>query len=839
MAHPRSVVAAFLVVAAAGFAVTPYITISTNLMAGVGTKNPIIKLTKENNEVFGEQDSLIVVLEFPEPPGEDRLPLIRDLGEAIAEVPGVRRVRYRFLDPENLEEVTRLFKHFLLGMNPREQEQIRSVLSPSGLDGAFRRARNRLFLTENPYVQTRILEDPLEMGQFVAGSMQERVGSVSFGDLYLLMASPDSTVFLIQVTPSFPSTDLVQGRVLVDRLRKMVPETVASLMQKLPGLKDKTKDVTLSVTGKTAFHHESEVVFDKESSTILLCSVGLVSILLLVVYRSALSALVLMTPLAAGIGPNYGVIYLSYDEVNPVVVGGVGVLIGLGTEYGVHLWSRFRDETDRGASLGAAMTTVYSHTGPAVTLGAFTTILAFCCLCLSDQPAMTQFGFVGASGLLLTYLSTVFLFPALACLLAGRKRDRIPRIRVSFKSFSALYKYRPAMVVGLTAGVVLVSVFFASRVSYEKNLFKVFLASDMESMTVSERISQKFGANFARPTLLSFDVDDFQEGLIIQRQLDAILERIMRKDRQIASVDSVSYLTSPARVQESNVEVLSELLKSWPVLETAFEDKVKHYDLSDSAKEIMRRSFRWVRKIMKELADSDYKEHDPQVDLERSWYTTSIHGKHRFLTQIRYSHSITDMDELKQADVSLLQSVKDLPARISISGTRQAMEQILAGLVSELFRLGLYAYFVVALLFLVVFRHPLGVALCLIPMTGAFVMTLGVMGLLHMGLPFSIVGVAPLIFGLGIDNGIHVVMGSLQENGSVAETMARVTRPAILTTLTVSMGFVAVITSRHYSLEFLGWAMVLGMGFTILITLTTLPAMLFLLEKRRKIEKSA
>jgi len=839
MARPWAVTAVFLVLAAAGFAVTPYIIISTNLMAGVGTKNPIIKLTKENNEMFGEQDSLIVVLEFPEPPGEDRLPLIRGLGEAIAEVPGVRRVRYRFLDPENLEEVTRLFKHFLLGMNPREQEQIGRVLSPAGLDGAFRRARNRLFLTENPYVQTRILEDPLELGHFVAGSMQERVGSISFGDLYLLMASPDSTVFLIQVTPSFPSTDLVQGRILVDRLRAMVPEKVASLIQSLPGLKDKSRDLTLSVTGKTAFHHESEVVFDKESSTILLCSVGLVSILLLLVYRSALSALVLMIPLAAGIGPNYGVIYLSYDEVNPVVVGGVGVLIGLGTEYGVHLWSRFRDEMDRGASLVEAVTTVYSHTGPAVTLGALTTILAFLCLCLSDQPAMTQFGYVGASGLLLTYLSTMFLFPALACLLDGRRKDRFPRIRVSFKTFSDLYRHRPGMIVGLTAALVLVSLFLATKVSYEKNLFKVFLASNMESMTVSERISQKFGANFSRPTLLSFDVDDFQEGLIIQRQLDAILEELIRKDHQIASVDSVSYLIAPAQVQESNVKVLSELLKSWPALGTAFEDKVRHYDLSGSAREIMRRSFQWVEKIMKELAASDFKEHDPQVDLERSWYTANIHGKHRFLTQIRYSHSITDMDELKQADVGLLQAVKDLPAKISISGTRQAMEQILSSLVSELFKLGLYAYVSVALLFLVVFRHPLGVGLCLIPMTGAFVLTLGVMGLLRMGLPFSIVGVAPLIFGLGIDNGIHVVMGSLQKDGSVAQAMARVTRPAILTTLTVSMGFVAVITSRHYSLEFLGWAMVIGMGFTIMLTLTTLPALLFLLEERRKTQKSA
>jgi uncharacterized protein len=96
--------------------------------------------------------------------------------------------------------------------------------------------------------------------------------------------------------------------------------------------------------------------------------------------------------------------------------------------------------------------------------------------------------------------------------------------------------------------------------------------------------------------------------------------------------------------------------------------------------------------------------------------------------------------------------------------------------------------------------------------------------------------VAPLIFGLGIDNGIHVVMGSLKEKGaSVATAMARVTRPAILTSLTVSMGFISMVTSRHYSLQFLGWAMVIGMMAAAALTLTTLPALLLLLERRRNL----
>lgn len=834
VAYPRLILAIFLSLAAAGFAVMPLIRISTNLLAGVGETNPIINITKENNTLFGEQDALIIVLQFPEPPGEERLPFIKDLAETVTKLPGVRRVRYQFLDPESEEQVTLLFKSFLLGMNKTERERIDKIFSSQGIAEALRRSRNRLFLAENPYLQKGVMEDPLELGKFVADSMNKRVGSVSLGDIYLLIASPDSTVYLIQVTPDFPSTDILKGEALVENLRKAIPKRIAELAADIPEMRGRAKDLKWSLTGKTVFHYESDVIFSEETLVILLVSMGLVLSLLLAVYRSIRSALILMIPLMAGLGPNYLVIYFSYDEVNPVVMGAFGVLVGLGTEYGIHLWGRFRDEIDRGEPFMDALTTVFEQTGPAVLLGAGTTILAFLCLCISDQPAMGQFGYVGASGLALTALSTLFLMPALAKIVSGRKKDYFPRMRVSFKAFSRLYEKRPAAIVAVSGVVLAVSLVFAFRVTYEEDLFKVFLAEKMDSMAVSKVISRKFQVNFSQPTLLSFDADSFQRGLVIQRELDDILAGLMDRDREIASFDSISYLMAPRSVQEQNIAALSCIVSSWPHLEAAFDTWLADSDLSKSARATMRASFESTGKIMRDLVAGGAQKESALGTLERSWYTAQINGKYRFLTQIRYDDDISNPEDLRKADSKILKAVKALPVEVSISGPRQAMEQILSSIVSELFKLGLVAFVAVAVLFAVTFRNPLGVVLCLVPMTGAFCITLGVMGASDMGLPFSIVGVAPLIFGLGIDNGIHVVMGSLQEKGaSVAAAMARVTRPAILTSLTVSMGFISMVTSRHYSLQFLGWAMVIGMMAAAALTLTTLPALLLLLERRR------
>lgn len=834
VAFPRLILAVFLLVAVAGFAVMPSIKISTNLLAGVGETNPIINLTRENNSLFGEQDALIVVLQFPEPPGEERLPFIKGLAESIENVPGVRRVRHQFLDPENEEQLTLLFKSFLLGMNQTERDRIRGIFSPEGVTEALRRSRNRLFLAENPYLQKAVIQDPLELGQFVSQSMTKRVGAVSIGDIYLLIASPDSTVYLIQVTPDFPSTEILKGEALVENLRKLIPEKISELVATIPGMRERARGLEWRLTGKTVFHYESDVIFSQETLVILLVSMGLVMTLLLAVYRSIRSTLILMIPLVAGLGPNYLVIYFSYDEVNPVVMGAFGVLVGLGTEYGIHLWGRFTDEIDKGAAFIEALTTVFEQTGPAVLLGAGTTIMAFLCLCISDQPAMGQFGYVGASGLALTALSTLFLVPALASIVSKRNKNYFPRMRVSFKAFSTLFEKRPGTIVAVSGVVLTASIFFAFRVTYEEDLFKVFLAENMDSMSVSRVISRKFQVNFSQPTLLSFDADNFQEGLVIQRRLDDILAGLMDRDKTIASFDSISYLMAPRAVQQENIEVLSEIVQSWPKLETTLDHWLANSDLSQESRKVMNASFKYTGKILRDLVAGGAQKESALGTLERSWYTASINGKFRFLTQIRYDDEISNPKDLHEADCTILEAVKSLPVKVSISGPRQAMEQILSSIVSELFQLGLFAFVAVVLLFSVTFRNPIGVVLCLIPMTGAFCITLGVLGLLGMGLPFSIVGVAPLIFGLGIDNGIHVVMGSLKEKGgSIATAMARVTRPAILTSLTVSMGFISMVTSRHYSLQFLGLAMVVGMVAAAALTLTTLPALLLLLERRR------
>ena len=240
---PRLVLAVFVGLAVTGFYLLPSVKVSTNLVAGVGDVSPVINLTVENSALFGEQDSLIVVLEFPEPPGEMRRVIIEGVGKSLSTLPNVRRVVYRFLDPDNEKQITRLFKHFLRGMNEQERESIKAIFTSQGMANALSRNRNRLFMVQNPDLSNRILEDPLELGQFVSQSINKRVGNVSLGDAYLFIASPDSTMYLIQITPAIASADIGKSRILLNRLNKRISKRLKEIIQTIPDGPKRFKDL--------------------------------------------------------------------------------------------------------------------------------------------------------------------------------------------------------------------------------------------------------------------------------------------------------------------------------------------------------------------------------------------------------------------------------------------------------------------------------------------------------------------------------------------------------------------------------------------------------------------
>lgn len=859
--YPRLVVIFFVLIAAAGFASVPFIKTSPSLVSKPGPVFPMARLLVEQIELFGDQDLLSIAIQLPEPPGNSFAQVVAGLAEDLERIPGVKCVRFRFLDPEDSNQVDQVRNNFLLGMGEGERQGLHSLLSAQGIKETFRKNVSLLWThqSEHPILFDRVLRDPVGLDRLMwelkikeleqDGEQEEpqlsesdavskpspKLGQHFIGNEHLLFASPDRTVFLIHVTPDFSEVEVARSAELVRTVKDILTRRLPALVNACPGIKDASKpQVRWLLTGRLVFVDESYGLLLSGIPKILVISVALCLGFILAVYRSLWATVILFTPIAAGVGPNYGLIFLAHDEVNPLVMSVSGVLFGLGTDYGVHLWSRFAEEMDKGCSAVAASAIVCEQTGPPVVVGAITNILAFLCLCLSRDTGIFQLGYIGALGLCLTLTATLFFFPAIVALLAGLERAYWPRMRLPVGAFSRAFSKRPGFTVGISAAVLAIALSGAFRVSYEKDLFKALYARDMTSTASAQWIAGKFGVDFSHPSMLFFEVDDLEKGLSIQRQVDRILRELRQRDHEIAVFDSVSHRMAPEIERSQNIRLIARILEQWSEIESTFLKAVDASILSERSIQTTKQSFQSLHDLLGKVAASPAANHEGDLkDDETRRYVARVGNKFRFLTRILYSGELPATDELHTAHQKIMKAMGQLPVVVHECGPRQAMGEIVANTISEVGRLGVLVVSAVLVFFFVLFRHPALVALSVTPTLGAFGSILGVMGILGNGLPTSVVAVAPLIFGLSMDNGVHVVMGSVRgPQPSVLKTMEHITRPILFTSATNVLGFVAILSSRHYPLEFLGYAMLIGTSASVLLSLVTLPAILLVLERR-------
>ena len=99
--------------------------------------------------------------------------------------------------------------------------------------------------------------------------------------------------------------------------------------------------------------------------------------------------------------------------------------------------------------------------------------------------------------------------------------------------------------------------------------------------------------------------------------------------------------------------------------------------------------------------------------------------------------------------------------------------------------------------------------------------------------------VLPLIFGLGVDNGIHMVERyRTQSHGELSFMQSSTPRAVLLSTLTTIGTFAALMLSPHAGTASIGFLLTVAVGYLLVFTVFLLPLLLSLLGSRRDIAAS-
>jgi predicted RND superfamily exporter protein len=107
--------------------------------------------------------------------------------------------------------------------------------------------------------------------------------------------------------------------------------------------------------------------------------------------------------------------------------------------------------------------------------------------------------------------------------------------------------------------------------------------------------------------------------------------------------------------------------------------------------------------------------------------------------------------------------------------------------------------------------------------------TLGLMGLVGIDLnPANLIGI-PLILGIAVDYGVHIVHDALERPGPY-RISASTANSVLVDALTTILGFGALMVASHKGLESLGRVLTLGVTTCTITSLVLLPAILTLVR---------
>ena len=313
--------------------------------------------------------------------------------------------------------------------------------------------------------------------------------------------SPDGQAALL-IVPVAGTTDDAARSAAVDGIRATVGADPA---HPLPA------GLTGQVTGGPAFGRDIAAAFDGADVTLLLATATVVTLLLLVTYRSPL--LWIAPLLVIGIADQVvakllpWVAQLVGERTDASVSGIVSVLVfGAGTDYALLLISRYREELRRTPDRRAAMTNALRAATPAVLGSAATVILALLTLLAAVLTSNRTLGISAAIGVAVALFFGLIVLPAvLASLPRGVFWPFVPKVGSAEPSDTGLWSRIARGVGRRPAAVLTVAVLLLGGLAAGLSATRIGLSpteqfrTEVESVTAQEALARHFPAGSSQP----------------------------------------------------------------------------------------------------------------------------------------------------------------------------------------------------------------------------------------------------------------------------------------------------------------------------------------------------
>lgn len=627
---------------------------------------------------------------------------------------------------------------------------------------------------------------------------------------------------------------------------------------------DPDRGVTIRLTGNPVLNYEEMVgiLWDVGVGGVI-CFVFVIAVLMRALRSWKLVAASVIT-LLSGLVWTGAFAAAAVGSLNLVSVAFAILFIGLGVDFMIHVGMAYANELrlaphaadahQRALDLG------FEHVGSSLVLCTVTTAIGFYVFIPTDNLGVAELGLIAGTGMIVNLFLTASLFPALLTTGFRLDPDRDVSRKMVFHSTAwARITEKPRLVAIVSLVLFGLGAWKAFDVRFDANVVRMRDPETESVQTFNELLDE---AGLRSPWPMDTIAPNLEEAQRIAEEV----EKLSEVEAALTLADYVP------KNQEEKIWILEDvgMILDAPRDTTPYsEHPTTNQQISDlrslrdflvkqipeTDQRVTAQSMRALKRRLDEFLARIEADEDPEAALQ-ALQGVLLGGLTDQLRRLREATFVepVELEDLPaqlrdrmltedgRARVTILPSEKlsDEAAFTRFAKQVQTVVPDATGLPANMiafakatrdsFREALsYAVVLISGLLFLLWRRVVPVALVLAPLLLSNALTVGTMATFGIDFNFVNIVVIPLLLGIGVDSGIHLVhraealTRSDRQERLLGSTTARAVFYSALTT-TVSFGTLAL--SSHRGVASLGIVLTIGMTLTLIANLIVLPALI-------------
>ncbi|MFC1849071.1 RND family transporter [candidate division CSSED10-310 bacterium] len=817
---------------------TSKLELKTNYVSLLPQHSRTVRVFFESVADFGMSDFFIICLKTDDPQNTEKMMDLADL--IVDELQGsdlIEYIDYRLGDKEKDFYKQVFLRNMVLFLDENGIQRLKNALSDDAIRTTIKKNKELLVSQVSLGVKKIIIEDPLHLSEIYKDYLPGQKGNLRFdlSDGYYLTL--DQKMLLIMIKPIKSIEDFEFNRQLLAVAQKATSQAVKNYEELGDSIEEGSSSaVTIAYTGGHVITLADQQVIKLDIIRTVVTSFIGITLLFLFAFRRLETIIYIGLPLVIGVLWTLGFSYLTIGSLNLITSVLSAIIMGLGVDFSIHLYNRFLDEKDSGCDTLTALEVSISETGKGTLTGALTTAAAFFAMTLAPFRGLSEFGFMAGSGILLCYFSIVITLPALIKIRSGSGREEPQRYPMRSFYIHHLSSFVMKFPTGILIAGTIFTLFALTQIHHIRFSDSIvdIRAQSNQYMKVRDEIRSKIGGSL-RYFLIVLRAPDEETGLMLNHKLMHHLKRFLQENK-INTISSITEYIPAMAVQHQN----TQLIRADQAFDTDRIEKSFHDALLENGFRIVPAYKSYIDNIVLSLGvEHTISYHNyRQVGLERflSRFITFKEDEVRLAVYLfpKEVHAGSDTQDLQSFMAELKQVINELDMDADLTGTMPVTQTLKKMVIQSINRISLVAFIGVLVVLSLHFRRIRLIIGALLPMTLGMIWMLGTMPLLNLSLNFFNIAIIPIIIGIGLDDGVHI-LHRYREGGQrdLSAALNLSGKAVVMTSLTTIIAFGSLAFSDYKGLAAMGYLAISGVGFSLLCTLIMLPALIIVWSRLR------